>query len=97
MTRNQVPPDKRGPGQMILGDGRGWGYGVSVVTDATEAGLPAGVYGWSGGLAGTDPGERPHGHPAHPDRVRERRTRPPRTRSSSIAGPRPRDVGPIPP
>lgn len=47
MTRDQLTPEQRSnvwPGFDLL-DGRGWGYGVSVLDD--------GQYGWDGGLGTT--------------------------------------------
>ncbi len=46
MTRDQLTPEQRSnvwPGFDLL-DGRGWGYGVSVLD---------GQYGWDGGLGAT--------------------------------------------
>jgi len=49
MTTNHLTPSQQAGGEMILGRGRGWGYGMSVVTDAV-AGQPApGSFGWNGG------------------------------------------------
>jgi CubicO group peptidase (beta-lactamase class C family) len=50
MTRDQLTASQRASGAAILGDGRGWGFGMSVVVDPHAAGLPAGSYGWNGGL-----------------------------------------------
>jgi CubicO group peptidase (beta-lactamase class C family) len=47
MTRDQLTPAQRAnvwPGFSFL-DGRGWGYGVSILDD--------GSYGWDGGLGTT--------------------------------------------
>ena len=50
MTRNQLTPAQRAGGEAILGSGRGWGFGMSVVTQSGPARPPAGCYGWNGGL-----------------------------------------------
>jgi CubicO group peptidase (beta-lactamase class C family) len=48
MTTNHLTAAQRAGGEIIL-RGRGWGYGMSVVTD-TVAGQPAvGSFGWIGG------------------------------------------------
>jgi CubicO group peptidase (beta-lactamase class C family) len=50
MTRDHLTPAQRAGGEVILGAGRGWGYGMSVVLSATAEGIPAGAFGWNGGL-----------------------------------------------
>jgi CubicO group peptidase (beta-lactamase class C family) len=50
MTRDQLTATQRASGAAILGDGRGWGFGMAVVVQPHAAGLPAGSYGWNGGL-----------------------------------------------
>jgi CubicO group peptidase (beta-lactamase class C family) len=52
MTRDQLTSSEKDvsswtPDQFA---GRGWGFGVSVVTDRAGAPLPIGTYGWDGGL-----------------------------------------------
>jgi CubicO group peptidase (beta-lactamase class C family) len=50
MTTNHLTGPQRASGDMILGRGRGWGYGMAVVTD-TVPGQPApGSFGWIGGF-----------------------------------------------
>jgi len=50
MTTDHLTVEQRAGGEMILGRGRGWGYGMSVVTEA-GAGQPApGTFGWIGGF-----------------------------------------------
>jgi len=59
MTRDQLTAMQRAAGAPILGSGRGWGFGMSVVTQPHAAGLPSGCFGWNGGLGSTwvaDPG-----------------------------------------
>jgi CubicO group peptidase (beta-lactamase class C family) len=50
MTRDQLTAMQRASGAAILGDGRGWGFGMAVVVQPHAGGLPAGSYGWNGGL-----------------------------------------------
>ena len=50
MTHDHLTPTQRAGGRLILGPHSGWGYGMSVTTDATAEGVPAGAYGWAGGL-----------------------------------------------
>jgi CubicO group peptidase (beta-lactamase class C family) len=53
MTTDHLTPAQRAGGAVILGDGRGWGLGMSVVVETTAEGLPVGTYGWNGGLGTT--------------------------------------------
>jgi len=53
MTTDYLTPAQRSDGAPILGPGRGWGFGMSVVAQSTAAGLPQGSYGWNGGLGTT--------------------------------------------
>ncbi|HMK86889.1 MAG TPA: serine hydrolase, partial [Steroidobacteraceae bacterium] len=53
MTRDHLTAEQRADGAAILGGGRGWGYGMSVVVQKTAAGLPSGAFGWNGGLGST--------------------------------------------
>jgi CubicO group peptidase (beta-lactamase class C family) len=50
MTSNQLSAAQRDGGAAILGRGRGWGFGMSVVVSRSDEGLPEGAYGWNGGL-----------------------------------------------
>ena len=52
MTTNHLTPDQLRSAGVLL-DGQGWGYGMAVVTTATDAGLTPGQYGWSGGYGST--------------------------------------------
>jgi CubicO group peptidase (beta-lactamase class C family) len=50
MTTDHLTPAQRIGGLPFLDEGRGWGFGMSVVSNETAEGLPPGVFGWSGGL-----------------------------------------------
>jgi len=52
MTANRLAPSQiaAANGQLILGEGRGWGYGMSVCTGPSPDGFRPGVVGWSGGF-----------------------------------------------
>jgi CubicO group peptidase (beta-lactamase class C family) len=50
MTTNRLTPAQRAGGAPILDADRGWGLGMSVVGEKGTEGLPAGAYGWNGGL-----------------------------------------------
>ena len=59
MTKDHLTSEQRVRGQPILGPDHGWGYGMSVALNTTMEGIPAGAYGWNGGLGTswvTDPG-----------------------------------------
>jgi len=59
MTRDHLTAAQRDGGAPILPPGHGWGYGLSVALGRTADGLPAGSYGWNGGLGTSwvmDPG-----------------------------------------
>ena len=50
MTRDHLTGEQRAGGAPILGPGYGWGYGVAVALERSPEGVPAGAYGWNGGL-----------------------------------------------
>jgi CubicO group peptidase (beta-lactamase class C family) len=50
MTRDHLTAAQRASGEMILTADHGWGYGVAVATARTAEGVPAGAFGWNGGL-----------------------------------------------
>jgi CubicO group peptidase (beta-lactamase class C family) len=50
MTMDHLTLQQRNAGVAILGQGRGWGFGESVVVAESGDGLPIGSYGWNGGL-----------------------------------------------
>jgi CubicO group peptidase (beta-lactamase class C family) len=59
MTRDHLTPEQRAGGAPILAAGQGWGYGVAVALERSAEGVPAGAYGWNGGLGTSwvmDPG-----------------------------------------
>jgi CubicO group peptidase (beta-lactamase class C family) len=53
MTTNQLTPAQIADGRVVLGAGRGWGYGLFVVEQTTPEGIPPGAFGWAGGLGST--------------------------------------------
>lgn len=50
MTTDHLTTPQRAGGEMILGRGRGWGYGLSVVTDTVPSRHTAGSFGWIRGF-----------------------------------------------
>jgi CubicO group peptidase (beta-lactamase class C family) len=52
MTTNQVTPEQRvvPPGSFDVLAGRGWGFGLAVVTEPDALSVVPGRYGWDGGL-----------------------------------------------
>lgn len=48
MTTNHLTPDQIADGGLILG-GRGWGFGMAVVTAPDDVSAVPGRYGWEGG------------------------------------------------
>jgi CubicO group peptidase (beta-lactamase class C family) len=59
MTVNRLTQAQMDDGRMILGPGRGWGYGLAVVIEPNADGIAPGAYGWNGGFGTTwltDPG-----------------------------------------
>ncbi len=58
MTTNHLTPEQMSTGDPILG-GRGWGFGVGVVTEPDAEWPVPGRYGWSGGY-GTSWFNDPH-------------------------------------
>jgi CubicO group peptidase (beta-lactamase class C family) len=50
MTSDHLTASQRAAATPILGERRGWGFGVAVVTAPTAEGIPAGAYGWNGGF-----------------------------------------------
>lgn len=52
MTTDQLTPEQKAISGLIPGsfDGRGWGFGVSVITRRDEPARPVGTFGWDGGM-----------------------------------------------
>ena len=50
MTTNHLTASQRAGAEAILGRGRGWGYGMSVVIDTLPDQPAAGSFGWIGGF-----------------------------------------------
>jgi CubicO group peptidase (beta-lactamase class C family) len=53
MTTNQLTPEQIATGGMLLGENRGWGFGVSVILRRDGIASSPGRYGWDGGLGTT--------------------------------------------
>ena len=61
MTSDQLTPEQRAGAGLFLGDNRGWGFGVSVVTRRDDLSSVPGRYGWDGGFGtpwSSDPTEQ---------------------------------------
>ena len=50
MKTNHLTAPQRASGEEILGRGRGWGYGMSVVVETVPGQPAAGSFGWVGGF-----------------------------------------------
>jgi CubicO group peptidase (beta-lactamase class C family) len=50
MTTDQLTPDQRTSAGMFLGDNRGWGFGMSIITKRDDIAAVPGRFGWDGGL-----------------------------------------------
>ena len=50
MTADQLTPEQKAAAGPILGDNRGWGFGVAVVTRRDHVAAVPGRFGWDGGL-----------------------------------------------
>ena len=48
MTTDHLTSEQRSEGELLLGPGTGWGFGMSVVTERTGLATP-GTFGWDGG------------------------------------------------
>ncbi len=62
MTTDQITPEQKARSPFVPGfwDGRGWGFGVSVMTRRDDLAATPGRYGWDGGYGISwyvDPGE----------------------------------------
>ncbi|MEC3973688.1 serine hydrolase domain-containing protein [Amycolatopsis sp. H20-H5] len=59
MTADHLTPEQADSGRLLLGEGRGWGFGMAVVNRHLNAAKP-GQFGWDGGLGtswAADPAE----------------------------------------
>jgi CubicO group peptidase (beta-lactamase class C family) len=50
MTTNRLSSEQMKGGELILGQGRGWGLGLGVQVTASPYGVQPGAYGWDGGF-----------------------------------------------
>jgi CubicO group peptidase (beta-lactamase class C family) len=60
MTTDQLTPEQKAGAGFVLGENRGWGFGVSMVTRRDDVAAVPGRYGWDGGYGtswATDPEE----------------------------------------
>jgi CubicO group peptidase (beta-lactamase class C family) len=60
MTTDQLTQEQKAAAGVFLGDGRGWGFGVSIVTRRDDVSAVPGRFGWDGGYGtswATDPKE----------------------------------------
>ena len=46
MTTDQLTPEQRAAAGLFLGDNRGWGFGVSMVTKRDDLASVPGRFGW---------------------------------------------------
>ena len=53
MTMNHLTAEQMATAGIILGERRGWGFGVEVVTERDSLDTTVGRYGWNGGLGTT--------------------------------------------
>ncbi|MBV9724962.1 MAG: beta-lactamase family protein [Gammaproteobacteria bacterium] len=50
MTRDRLTPAQRANAAPLIGNHRGWGFGLGVITETTPEGIPAGACGSNGGF-----------------------------------------------
>jgi CubicO group peptidase (beta-lactamase class C family) len=50
MTTDQLTPEQKAEAKIFLGENRGWGFGVSIVTTRGDVAAIPGRFGWDGGL-----------------------------------------------
>lgn len=50
MTTNQITPEQKAGMEIVLGEGRGWGLGIGLVTERNDISAVPGRFGWEGGL-----------------------------------------------
>jgi CubicO group peptidase (beta-lactamase class C family) len=61
MTTDHLTAEQKADAGLILGDNRGWGFGMSVVTRRDDVAGSVGRFGWDGGL-GTSSTSDPQEH-----------------------------------
>ena len=49
MTTDLLTQDQKAGARCLLGDNRGWGFGVAVVTRLDDVAAVPGRFGWDGG------------------------------------------------
>jgi CubicO group peptidase (beta-lactamase class C family) len=49
MTTDHLTQEQKAGSELILGDNRGWGFGVSIVTRRDDVSAVPGRFGWDGG------------------------------------------------
>jgi len=49
MTTNHLTTEQKAEASWLLGDNRGWGFGVSVITRRDDVASSPGRFGWDGG------------------------------------------------
>jgi CubicO group peptidase (beta-lactamase class C family) len=49
MTTDQLTPEQKAGSELFLGDNRGWGFGVSMVSRRDDVAAVPGRFGWDGG------------------------------------------------
>ncbi|AKT43762.1 serine hydrolase domain-containing protein [Chondromyces crocatus] len=50
MTRDVLTPEQQASARLFVGEGGGWGLGMSVITRRTHLAWSVGSFGWDGGL-----------------------------------------------
>jgi len=50
MTSDQLTPEQKAAASPFLGDNRGWGFGMAIVSRRDDIAAVPGRYGWDGGL-----------------------------------------------
>jgi CubicO group peptidase (beta-lactamase class C family) len=49
MTTDHLTPEQKVGSELLLGENRGWGFGVSIVTRRDDVSAVPGRFGWDGG------------------------------------------------
>jgi CubicO group peptidase (beta-lactamase class C family) len=50
MTTDQLTAEQRASAGLFLGENRGWGFGVSIITKRDDVAATPGRFGWEGGM-----------------------------------------------